>query len=52
MTKQKETITFKFYTEENARDFYLRRITIFKDDESDLNMYEVEGLGFVVEVTA
>lgn len=52
MTKQKETITFKFYTEENARNFYSRRITIFKNDVSDLNIYEVNGLGWVVEVTA
>jgi hypothetical protein len=52
MTKQKEVITFKFYTEQQARDFYARRVQIFKTDEADLNMYEVEGFGFVVEVTA
>jgi hypothetical protein len=52
MTKQKEVITFKFYTEKQARDFYSRRVQIFKTAEADLNIYEIDGLGWVVEVTA
>jgi hypothetical protein len=52
MTKQKELISFKFYTEQQARDFYARRIQIFKTPKADLNIYEVDGFGWVVEVNA
>jgi hypothetical protein len=50
MKKINEVITFKFYTEEDAQGFYSRRIQNFGNTEADLNLYEVEGLGWAVEV--
>ena len=50
MKKLNEVITFKFYTKEEAQSFYVRRMKNFRNTESELNIYEVVGKGWVVEV--
>lgn len=50
MKKLNETITFKFYTKEDAEGFYSRRIQNHGNTELDLNLYEVDGKGWAVEV--
>ena len=44
-----EVIKFAFYDEQTAREFYGRRVSIFKNDVSDLNIYQTPK-GWIVEV--
>jgi len=44
-----EVIKFLFYDEQTAKEFYGRRVSIFKNDVSDLKIYETPN-GWIVEV--
>lgn len=50
MKKLNEVITFKFHTKEEAQVFFARRIQNHGNTQADLNLYEVEGFGWVLEV--